>query len=122
MNGPRNLDYPFHFDGSGLTAFTTFEDHIRDLVEQVLFTRPGERVNRPQFGAGVEQLVFAPAGDQLVAATQTLVSGALHQWLGDLIQVDSVEVARQDSTLTVTVRYIIRRTTESLEVEFTRSI
>ena len=122
MNTTRNLDYPFHYDGSGLTAFTTYEDHIRDLVEQVLFTRPGERVNRPQFGAGVEQLVFAPSGDHLAAATQMLVAGALQQWLGDLIQVDAVDVQQDDSTITVTVRYIIRRTTQTLEVEFTRSM
>ena len=69
----------------------TSDDHIRDLIEQVLFTAPGERVNRPNFGSGLLQLVFAPNSDELAAATQFLVQGALQQWLGDLIQVEGVE-------------------------------
>ena len=54
------LDYPYHFDGSGRSAATDEADHIRDLIEQVLFTSPGERVMRPDFGAGLLALVFEP--------------------------------------------------------------
>src|SRR5204863_6259000 len=104
------VDYPFSFDNRGRTADATADDHIRDLIEQVLFTSPGERVNRPTFGCGMNQLVFAPNSPELAAATQFLVQGALQQWLGDLIVVDSVEVASEDAALEVTISYIVRST------------
>jgi len=79
-----NVDFPFHFDTRGRTAETGDSDHIRDLIAQVLFTSAGERVNRPDFGCGLQRLVFAPNSDELAAATQFLVQGSLQQWLGDL--------------------------------------
>jgi phage baseplate assembly protein W len=114
------LDYPFHFDGRRRTADTTEDEHVRDLIEQVLFTAPGERVNRPTFGSGVLQLVFAPNGDALASATQLTVQGALQQWLGDVIQVEAVEVLNEDSTLAVTVQYVVRRTQQRQVAQFTR--
>src|SRR5215211_3975807 len=105
-----NLDYPFGFNGLGRTRDCPDEEHIRDLIEQVLFTSPGERVNRPTFGCGLMQLVFAPNSDTLAATTQFVVQSSLQQWLGDLIEVESVQVENQDSTLRVTVNYVIRRT------------
>ena len=75
------------------------------MIEQVLFTMPGERVNRPDFGSGLLQLMFSPASEELVAATQFLVQSSLQQWLGDLISVEEVAVESQDSILTVSVRY-----------------
>ena len=116
------LDYPFQFDGSGRTAMTDEADHIRDLIEQVLFTAPGERVNRPTFGSGLMQLVFAPNSDALAAATQMAVHGALQQWLGDLLMVEGVEVIREDAALRVTVRYVLRQTQERRAVEVVRTI
>lgn len=115
-----NLDYPFRFDGRGRTAETSDLDHIRDLIEQVLFTSPGERVNRPDFGSGLMQLVFAPNSEELAAATQFLVQGALQQWLGDLIVVEGVQVETQDAELKVTIRYLIRRSQTRQTAEFTR--
>jgi len=115
-----HLDYPFHFDGRGRTAETTDDDYIRDLIEQVLFTAPGERVNRPTFGSGVMQLVFAPNGDALASATQQLVQGALQQWLGDLILVQAVTVQNEDSTLRIQVQYVIRRTRQAQVAQFSR--
>src|SRR5438552_9556382 len=105
-----NIEFPFHFNGRGRTADADTDAHIRDLIEQVLFTAPGERVNRPSFGCGLLRLVFAPNSDELATATQLLVQGSLQQWLGDLIQVDDVQVEHVDATLAVTVRYIVRRT------------
>lgn len=104
------VDYPFHFDGRRRTAEATPDDHIRDMIEQLLFTAPGERVNRPTFGSGLMQLVFAPNGDALAAATQSTVRGALQQWLGELIVVEAVEVQSVEAELRVTVQYIVRRT------------
>ena len=115
-----NLDFPFHFDDRGHTAEVDNDGHIRDLIEQVLFTAPGERVNRPDFGSGLMQLLFAPNSDELAAATQFLVQGALQQWLGDLIEVEAVEVTSEDSTLRVTVQYRVRRTDERQTAQFTR--
>jgi phage baseplate assembly protein W len=80
------------------------------MIEQVLFTSPGERVNRPTFGCGLNHLVFDPNSDELAAATQYLVHGALQQWLGDLIQVEDVLVENEDSALHVAVQYVVRRT------------
>jgi len=115
-----NLDFPYHFDSRGRTADTSDEDHIRDLIEQVLFTAPGERVNRPDFGSGLQRLVFAPNSDELAAATQFLVQGSLQQWLGDLIEVNEVDVQNEDSTLRITVQYIVRRTQQQQTAQFTR--
>lgn len=116
------IDYPFHFDEGGRTAGTQNDDHIRDLIEQVLFTSPGERVNRPTFGSGLLQLVFAPNSDTLAAATQMSVQGALQQWLGDLIQVESVEVTNVDSTLGVNIQYVIRASQRRQVAEFSRPV
>jgi phage baseplate assembly protein W len=117
-----NIDYPFHFDGRGRTALTGDDDHVRDLIEQLLFTAPGERVNRPDFGSGLMQLVFAPAGDEAAAATQALVQGALQQWLGDVIRVEDVRAESEESTLRVTVQYIVLRTQEHRAAQFTREV
>jgi hypothetical protein len=115
-----NVDFPYHFDRRGRTAEVEYEAHIRDLIEQVLFTAPGERVNRPGFGSGLLRLVFAPNSDQLAATTQYLVQGSLQQYLGDLILVDAVEVTNEDSTLRVSVRYLVRRTQTLQTAEFTK--
>ena len=114
-----SIDYPFGFDARGRTAATTADDHLRDLIEQVLFTAPGERVNRPTFGSGLLGLVFEPAGDALAAATQLGVDAALQQWLGELIQVDAVRVTAHDGTLAIEVRYVVRRTQERRVERFT---
>lgn len=116
------IDYPFHFDKHGRTAPTLDDDHIRDLIEQVLFTAPGERVNRPTFGTGLMQLLFAPNRDELATATQFLVQGALQQWLGDLIQVEAVEVQNRESTLEVKVQYLVRRNQQRRAAQFSRGL
>jgi phage baseplate assembly protein W len=99
------LDFPFAIDARGRAATTDDDDHVRDLIMQVLFTSPGERVNRPEFGCGIKQLVFGPASDALAAATEQLVHGALIRWLDPVISVQQVQVAAQDSTLAITVVY-----------------
>ncbi|GIV60245.1 GPW/gp25 family protein [Rhodocaloribacter litoris] len=115
-----NLDFPFHIDGRGRTATTGDDDHVRDLIEQVLFTSPGERVNRPDFGSGLRQLTFAPNSAELAATTRLLVQSNLQRWLGDLIDVIDVTVAQEDALLRVTVQYRVRRTQESRTATFSR--
>ena len=117
-----NVDFPYHVDGRGRTADTGAGDHLRDLIEQVLFTAPGERVMRPDFGSGLLGIVFEPGGPELVATTQHLVQGSLQQELGNLIAVESVEVEQDEGTLTVSVSYVALQTQQRTSASFTRSI
>ncbi|HEU4421773.1 MAG TPA: GPW/gp25 family protein [Pilimelia sp.] len=117
-----HLDFPFRIDAHGATAGTTEDDYVRDLVEQVLFTAPGERVNRPTFGSGVLRLVFEPGSDELATATEFVVQGALQQWLADVVEVQAVEVTSEDSTLRVAVRYRPRRSGQPRTAVFTRPV
>jgi uncharacterized protein len=107
-----NINYPFQFDGRGRTALTGREKHIRNMIEQFLFTNPGERVNRPDFGSGLLQMIFAPNSPELAAALEHTVQAGLQRWLGDLIEVHHLEVTSQDSTLRVAVQYRVRDTGE----------
>ena len=116
------VDFPYGVDARGRTASTGEDEHVRDLVEQVLFTAPGERVNRPTFGSGLLQLVFAPNSDALAAATQLTVQAALQEWLGDLIEVQNVTVDSVDSSLTTTVVYVVRRTQQQQQATFERAM
>ena len=109
---------PLSIDGRGRTAETPADQHLRDLIEQVLLTAPGERVMRPTFGSGLLQLAFAPNSDQLAAALQMLVQGALQSGLGDLIEVAGVAITQDDGTLTVRVSYTVRSTGESTTATF----
>ena len=117
-----DIDFPYQFDHRGRTAETDYEHHIRDMIEQVLFTAPGERVNRPTFGSGLLQLLFAPNSDELASTTQVLVQSALQEWLGELIQVESVRVDSEESTLRVNVEYLIRRDQTRQTATFDRQI
>jgi hypothetical protein len=112
------LDFPFHLDGRGRAGTTERDDHVRDLIHQVLFTSPGERINRPDFGCGLKTLVFAPNSDALAAATQVLVRASLQRWLENEIEVEAVDVTAQDERLTVTVVYRLRSGGERRVEEF----
>jgi phage baseplate assembly protein W len=100
-----NIYFPYQFDGRGRTREATLDDYIKQLVEQVLFTSPGERVNLPDFGSGLLQLPFAPNSLEMAAATQFSVQAALQKWLSNYVKVQSVVASAQDETLTVTVSY-----------------
>lgn len=117
-----DIKFPFQFDHRGRTAVNGSDAHIRDMIEQLLFTSPGERVNRPTFGSGLMQLVFQPNSEELSATAQFLVQGSLQQWLGELIEVNHVEVRSEDSNLFVTVAYTIRRTNETQVANFKRTL
>jgi phage baseplate assembly protein W len=112
------LAFPYHVDGRGRTADADAATHVRDLIQQVLFVTPGERVNSPSFGSGLLGLTFAPLGDALASATQLTVQAALQQWLGDLIQVQQLDVQAEDATLLVTVRYVVLETQAVEVVQF----
>ena len=100
-----HLDFPLHVDGRGRLAVTADDDHVRDMIHQVLFTSPGERVNRPDFGCGLLQMAFMPNSEPLAIATQFTVQSALQRWLGDVIRIERVDVAAEDAVLHVNVVY-----------------
>ena len=116
-----NIDFPFHFDSRGRTATTDDNDHIRDMIEQFLFTNTGERVNRPEFGSGLLQLVFAPNSSELASTLQFTVQAGLQRWLGDVIEVRGLEVVSEDAKITVDISYLVRRTQEIQSATFVRS-
>src|SRR6266404_6538490 len=100
-----NIDFPYHLRGDGRTADTGDDDHIRDMIEQVLFTNHGERVNRPDFGSGLLQMVFAPNSPEVATALQFSLQADLQRWLGDLIELQTLEVTSVDSSLLITIQY-----------------
>lgn len=116
------IDYPYSINNNGRTSETNEEDHIRDMIEQVLFTSPGERVNRPTFGCGLLKLIFEPNSDVLAASTQSIVQSSLQQWLGDLILVEAVSVSAYESTLEVQVQYVIRKSRQRKVEQFQKRI
>jgi phage baseplate assembly protein W len=105
-----DIDFPFHFDARGRTALAGSDDHVRDMIEELLFTNPGERVNRPDFGSGLLQMVFAPNSPELAATLQFTVKAALSRWLGDVIDVQALEITAQDTTLQVNLSYLVKQT------------
>jgi len=117
-----NIDYPFHFDSRGRSATTDDDDHIRDMIEELLFTNPGERVNRPDFGSGLQQLIFGPNSPELAAALQFTLQATLQRWLGDLIELQALEVTSVDSTLSILVQYVVRRNNQRQVAQFTRTV
>jgi uncharacterized protein len=100
-----NLNFPYQFDGRGRTQEAALQDYLNQLVEQVLFTSPGERVNMPDFGSGLLQLTFAPNSVEMAAATQFSVQAALQKWLAGYVTVQSVVASAEEAVLTVTVTY-----------------
>lgn len=117
-----NIDFPFHFNRRGRTASTDDDSHISEMIEELIFTNPGERVNRPDFGSGIMQLVFAPNSPELAATVQFTMQAALQLWLGDLIQVQELDVTSDDSTLNITIQYVVRQTSQTVSAQFTQTV
>ncbi len=117
-----NIDFPFHIDQTGRTSATGSDAHVRDMIEQLLFTSPGERVNRHDFGSGLRQLIFAPNSRELAAALQFSIQASLQQWLGDIIAVAEVSAESYESEIRITIRYAVLRTGERQTAVFTRSV
>ncbi len=118
-NAPRFLKYPYTVSGSGIPATTTADDHLRDLILETLFTNPGERVNLPEFGVGIERMVFEPSGDTLRATAQFLITTNLQRWLSDRITVQQVTVTTvpgEEEQVTIEITYIKKATQEQLQL------
>ena len=117
-----HIAFPLRVDGRGRSAQAERDLYLRGLIEQLLFTVPGERVNRPNFGCGLMQLVFAPNSPELAVTVQALVQASLQQWLGYLLQIDEVSASSDDTTLSVLVRYTVLETQEPGSAAFTREV
>lgn len=107
-----DVKFPLQFNSLGHTAISERDDHVREMIELVLFTNPGERVNRPDFGCGILHNIFAGNGDQLAVALQATMAASLNRWLGDVIEVNALEVNSVDSTLSVLLNYMVIHTGE----------
>ncbi|HVK52158.1 MAG TPA: GPW/gp25 family protein [Pseudoxanthomonas sp.] len=117
-----HIDFPFHPDGRGRSAQAGYAQHVRDMIEQLVFTHPGERVNRPDFGSGLLQLVFAGNSPELAATVQFTLQAALQRWLQDVIEVRALKVESEDAAITVQVSYLLLRTREEQSASFTRPL
>lgn len=115
-----NIGFPFHVARDGVLASVGEDRHVRDLIEQLLFTVPGERVNRPDFGCGLAAMVFDQNGSEMAAVTQVMVQGALQHWLGELILVEAVQVSADDAALKVTVQYVVLHSRQRQMSHFAR--
>jgi phage baseplate assembly protein W len=103
-----HLAFPYRLDASGATATAVGSEHVSQMLEQLLFTAPGERVNHPDFGCGLLDLVFEPSSDALGAALTAVIGAAVQQWLGDVIELGRVDVEASEATLSITVSYVVR--------------
>lgn len=112
MTGPVRTDvaFPFRIDGRGRTASTDYDSHVHDMIELLLFTSPGERVMRPDFGCGLLDLAFEPNSPELAASLQISIQAALQRWLGDVITISSLDAVSQDDLLQITLGYSVRAT------------
>jgi phage baseplate assembly protein W len=113
--------FPFTVDGRGRTGEAGLARHIADLVEAVLFTAPGERVNRPDFGSGLAQLLFAPVDESVVSAAELHARSGLQRWLGEAVDIEDLSVELADAAVRVTVRYRLRASGTSTAVSFERT-
>jgi phage baseplate assembly protein W len=115
-----NIAFPLQIDRAGRTATASDDDHVRQMIEQLLFTRLGERVMQPNLGCSLLQLVFEPNSPEIAAVVQMTVQASLQQWLGDVIRVDSVTVSAADAVLTITVAYVVLATGSAQQATFTQ--
>ena len=114
----RNIAFPYSIDIAGRSSEASQSEHLRQLIEQILFTSPGERVNRPNFGCELRRIVFTPERAELTAAIEAMVQGAITQWAGHLIQLLTVDIRLDGDTAIVTIRYVENLTRETRVATF----
>lgn len=117
-----HIDFPWRYDTRGRTAETGLDDHVRDMLELLIFTDPGERVNRPTFGCGIRQLVFSPNSPELAAALQFTMQAAIQRELGDVLSLEDLSVSSEDAALRVTVSYVVLETGNAGTADLRREV
>jgi uncharacterized protein len=120
----RSLTFPFAISELGAPLVSPHARAIREQVEQVLFTIPGERVNRPSFGCGVQRLVFGGCSPEVAAAAEYVITINLRELMGDVIAVDAVRVTAdpEAAMLVVDLLYTVRTTGEERADSFRRAL
>ncbi|QIO61609.1 GPW/gp25 family protein [Rhizobium leguminosarum] len=116
------IAFPYTFDANRSTALAIGPAHVRQMLEQLLFTMPGERVNRPDFGCGIQRMVFAPQSTEVMATLQALVESEIHRWMGDVISLRKLEVFSEDATLRVLLEYQLPRDNTVRAERFERTV
>lgn len=106
----KNIQYPFTIDDyrGTFAEAPNHPEHVKQMIKQVLFTSPGERINRPEFGCGLRRMIFAPNSDVTASLLQITIYQALENWLGSLISVDKVEVNAREEVLEVQIVYLLK--------------
>lgn len=117
-----SIDFPFHVGNKGAIAIAEADKHMRDGIEQVLFTNPGERVNLPEFGCGIRRFIFAGNSDVLAATMQFTVMQSLERWMGNVIKVDQVNVKNIEETLYIEIIFTKKETRERMRTGFSEKI
>jgi phage baseplate assembly protein W len=105
-----SIKYPFAIDATRgrLAEEEDYAEHVDQLIKQVLFTTPGERINRPDFGCGIKRMVFAPNSVVTAALAQVTIYQSLTKWLGDAISVNDVKAVAIDERLEITIAYTLK--------------
>jgi|SRR5690349_13391280 len=114
----RDVAFPMRRDDTGRFVDANPDEHLRDMIAQVLFTLPGERLNLPDFGAGVQRLVFAPVSADVLQTVRFVVQAQLQRWLGEVMRLELVNVSGVDSRLYIEVSYVPVATQERREARF----
>jgi phage baseplate assembly protein W len=118
----RALSFPFRITELGAAATAPRAEVIRQQLEQLLMTIPGERVNRPDFGCGIQRLVFAGAGPETVAAAEYVIATSIRRHLRALVSLDAVRVTVDDSSLFVDILYSVVGTGEERSASFVQPL
>jgi phage baseplate assembly protein W len=119
---PIYVAFPYRFGSDRRTATAGRDDHILQMLEQLLFTNPGERVNRRDFGSGLLQLVFAPNSAEMASALQFTTRAAIQRYMGDLVEVQSLEIVVDDAALRISLTYTVKATGETMTADIEREI
>jgi len=106
----HSILYPFAIDnGFGVLAEEkNYAEHVEQMMKQVLFTNPGERVNRPDFGCGIPRMVFAPNSEVSANLTQVMIRQSLEKWLGTLIELIDVKATNNEEKLEIQIIYLLK--------------
>ena len=118
MSLQADIAFPLATGADGRVARVGTARHINDMIEQLIFTNPGERVNRPEFGGGMFQVIFAPNSVELQATVHFTLLAALQYYLGDLIEIAGLEIEIADEVFTLSLGYVILRTGERVAARF----
>jgi Bacteriophage baseplate protein W len=113
-----SISFPYGFGADGLAARVDRTTHIGDLLEQLLFTRQGERLVRPTLGCGLPDLLFGPASPETAEAARLTIQVAVQEFLSREIELTALDVRAEESALIIDISYVVRATGEDGTASF----